>query len=132
MASPRYLAFAPDQTRCVDGRTMRHDPQPDDPGLETDIGQCEECSGDGCDALEAKCATEAAAAISALDLAWAAINSLGGTIDQRNARYCGFVDAIDKALVEIEMLGGGDPLVKMRNLKEEPTTTGPTDIGRGT
>lgn len=35
-------------TRCVDGRTMRHDPQHDDPGLETDIGQCEECSGKGC------------------------------------------------------------------------------------
>ena len=28
---------------------MRHDPQPDDPGLETDIGQCEECEGHGCD-----------------------------------------------------------------------------------
>jgi hypothetical protein len=26
--------------RCVDGRMMRHDPQPDDPGFETDIGQC--------------------------------------------------------------------------------------------
>lgn len=24
-------------TRCVDGRLMRHDPQPDDPGLETDF-----------------------------------------------------------------------------------------------
>ncbi len=34
--------------RCVDGRVMRHDPQPDDPNLETDIGQCEECGGDGC------------------------------------------------------------------------------------
>ena len=36
-------------TRCVDGRTMRHDPQPDDPGLETDIGKCSECNGKGCD-----------------------------------------------------------------------------------
>lgn len=35
-------------TRCLDGRTMRHDPQPDDPSLETDIGQCEDCDGDGC------------------------------------------------------------------------------------
>lgn len=40
-------------TRCVDGRTMRHDPQPDDPGLETDIGQCEECDGKGCIRCEA-------------------------------------------------------------------------------
>jgi len=36
-------------TRCIDGRTMRHDPQPDDPGLETDIGRCDECDGVGCD-----------------------------------------------------------------------------------
>ena len=35
-------------TRCIDGRTMRHDPQPDDPGLETDIGKCPECNGKGC------------------------------------------------------------------------------------
>ena len=27
---------------------MRHDPQHDDPELETDIGQCEECEGAGC------------------------------------------------------------------------------------
>lgn len=33
---------------CVGGRIMRHDPQPDDPELETDIGQCPDCSGDGC------------------------------------------------------------------------------------
>ena len=39
-------------TRCVDGRTMRHDPQPDDPYLETDIGQCEECEGEGCAACD--------------------------------------------------------------------------------
>jgi hypothetical protein len=31
------------QTRCVDGRVMRHDPQPDDPYLETDIGKCPGC-----------------------------------------------------------------------------------------
>jgi hypothetical protein len=35
--------------RCIDGRAMRHDPQPDDPYLETDIGQCEECRGHGCE-----------------------------------------------------------------------------------
>lgn len=35
--------------RCIDGRLMRHDPQPDDPNLETDIGKCPECNGAGCD-----------------------------------------------------------------------------------
>lgn len=35
-------------TRCEDGRLMRHDPQPDDPYLETDIGKCPECDGKGC------------------------------------------------------------------------------------
>ena len=39
-------------TRCVDGRLMRHDPQHDDPGLETDIGRCPECEGDGCKACD--------------------------------------------------------------------------------
>lgn len=33
---------------CVDGRLMRHDPQFDDPELCTDIGECPDCSGDGC------------------------------------------------------------------------------------
>lgn len=36
-------------TRCIDGRLMRHDPQPDDPSLETDIGKCPECDGKGCE-----------------------------------------------------------------------------------
>ena len=36
------------RTRCEGGRLMRHDPQWDDPDLETDIGQCEACSGEGC------------------------------------------------------------------------------------
>ncbi len=34
-------------TRCVEGRLMRHDPQFDDPDLETDIGECPECEGKG-------------------------------------------------------------------------------------
>ena len=34
-------------TRCIDGRIMRHDPQPDDPDLETDVGECTECHGSG-------------------------------------------------------------------------------------
>jgi len=39
------------RTRCVDGRLMRHDPQHDDPDLETDIGTCQECEGNGCPAV---------------------------------------------------------------------------------
>ena len=34
--------------RCIEGRLMRHDPQDDDPYLETDVGECPDCSGDGC------------------------------------------------------------------------------------
>lgn len=34
--------------RCVEGRLFRHDPQWDDPDLETDVGECPDCSGDGC------------------------------------------------------------------------------------
>lgn len=34
-------------TRCVEGRLMRHDPQFDDPDLETDISECPECEGKG-------------------------------------------------------------------------------------
>lgn len=37
------------ETRCIDGRLYRHDPQHDDPYLETDIGKCPECEGSGCD-----------------------------------------------------------------------------------
>lgn len=36
------------ETRCVDGRLYRHDPQYDDPYLETDRGICPECDGEGC------------------------------------------------------------------------------------
>lgn len=34
--------------RCIEGRLFRHDPQADDPDLETDVGECPDCSGDGC------------------------------------------------------------------------------------
>ena len=34
--------------RCVEGTLYRHDPQWDDPDLETAIGQCPDCSGQGC------------------------------------------------------------------------------------
>ena len=47
------------RTRCVDGRTMRHDPQPDDPSLETDIGECPSCCGAGCETLAAQAELEA-------------------------------------------------------------------------
>lgn len=36
------------ETRCVDGRLYRHDPQYDDPCFETDLGDCPECNGLGC------------------------------------------------------------------------------------
>ena len=39
--------------RCIEGRLMRHDPQDDDPYLETDVGECPDCSGDGCGDLPA-------------------------------------------------------------------------------
>lgn len=35
--------------RCVEGRLLRHDPQFDDPYLETDVGQCPDCGGAGCE-----------------------------------------------------------------------------------
>lgn len=35
-------------TRCIDGTLWRHDPQPDDPSLETNRGKCPECDGKGC------------------------------------------------------------------------------------
>ena len=42
-------------TRCVDGRLMRHDPQPDDPDLETDRGVCPDCNGAGCAEMCEEC-----------------------------------------------------------------------------
>jgi hypothetical protein len=44
----KYKYVSPERLRCTDGRLMRHDPQPDDPSLETDIGECPECDGEGC------------------------------------------------------------------------------------
>lgn len=34
--------------RCIEGRLWRHDPQADDPDLETDIGECPDCAGVRC------------------------------------------------------------------------------------
>lgn len=44
-----------------------------------------------------------------IDLAWEAINALGGSSMQNNSYDQGAVDAIAKALEEIERLGGKDP-----------------------
>lgn len=35
--------------RCYEGRLLRSDPQHDDPYLETDVGQCPDCTGSGCE-----------------------------------------------------------------------------------
>lgn len=48
MARRNYNEDRSGRVRCQDGRLMRHDPQPDDPYLETDVGACEECRGEGC------------------------------------------------------------------------------------
>lgn len=45
-------------TRCVDGRLFRHDPQWDDPHLETDIGVCPDCEGFSCDEINSEPATQ--------------------------------------------------------------------------
>lgn len=36
-------------TRCVEGRIMRHDPFFDDPDLETDVGACPDLHRGKCD-----------------------------------------------------------------------------------
>ena len=48
-----------------------------------------------------------------INQAWAAINSLGGRADQDNSYDQGYVDAIGRALEEIEKLGGRDPLERL-------------------
>lgn len=40
--------------RCVEGQLYRHDPQPDDPNLETDRGVCPDCNGRGCEPPKAQ------------------------------------------------------------------------------
>jgi len=45
-----------------------------------------------------------------IDLAWEAVNALGGVFDPKDDEARGFNDAINKALAEIEKLGGKDPL----------------------
>ena len=35
-------------TRCIDGRLLKHEPFPDDPEFETDIGPCPDFPGCGC------------------------------------------------------------------------------------
>lgn len=50
--------------------------------------------------------------ITKLDLAWEAINSLGGAIHHPDPYERGFRDAIDRVLDEIEKIGGRDPAFK--------------------
>jgi hypothetical protein len=35
--------------RCIDGRLLKHQPFPNDPDFERDVGECPQCSGHGCD-----------------------------------------------------------------------------------
>ena len=59
-SNPRNPRDDPDKSRdgmkgdlrCREGRLMRHDPQFDDPYLETDRGECPDCRGTGCDAVD--------------------------------------------------------------------------------
>ncbi len=50
--------------------------------------------------------------ITKLDIAWKAVNALGGSIHHPDPYERGFRDAIDRALEEIEALGGRDPAFK--------------------
>lgn len=55
MTRRNYNEYPSDRVRCIDGRLMRHDQQPDDPYLETDVGKCDACAGKGCDTLCSEC-----------------------------------------------------------------------------
>lgn len=48
--------------------------------------------------------------IPTIDLAWEAVNALGGSAEQNNSYDQGMVDGIARALEAIEKLGGKDPL----------------------
>lgn len=50
--------------------------------------------------------------ITQLDLAWEAINALGGKPDNTNPADIAYDAAIEAALAEIEKLGGEDPAPK--------------------
>jgi hypothetical protein len=81
--------------------------------------------------------------IAKLDQAWEAINVLGGSPEQNNSYDQGFVDAIVKALDEIEKLGGMDPkqrastlstpvLKATQNVAEGDPSVMPDSAGAGT
>lgn len=55
-----------------------------------------------------------AAEIPKIDLLWESVNALGGVFDPKDDEQRGFCTAIDKALKEIERLGGKDPLPQRR------------------
>lgn len=52
--------------------------------------------------------TDAMLGVPAIDLAWEAVNALGGTADGSAASHA-YVKAIEDALAAIENLGGKDP-----------------------
>jgi hypothetical protein len=96
------LLMAARPTRCVEGRLFRHDPQHDDPDLETDVGACPECNGKGCDCEDDDAEPDV------LSELWEAVNALGGwRPDERNYDQ-GFIDGISAALDEIEKAQAGD------------------------
>lgn len=88
------LPFSARPVRCIEGRLFRHDPQHDDPYLETDVGTCPECEGKGCD-----CEGGERDVLSEL---WEAVNALGGYRPTERNYDQGYFDAIGAALVEIE------------------------------
>lgn len=44
------------EIRCFQGSLWRHDPQPDDPELETRVGDCLHCDGLGCEEIDRRAA----------------------------------------------------------------------------
>ena len=102
-------------TRCIDGRIFRHDSQHDDPDLETDIGQCQECEGKGCDRLHREAAEKIAGEkivtdywpkpIPPRNFDWSAVTvSYDGAEDSRCPIGYGRTerDAIDDLVAQIE------------------------------
>jgi CO dehydrogenase/acetyl-CoA synthase gamma subunit (corrinoid Fe-S protein) len=84
---------------CVDGRLMRHDPQPDDPYLQIDIGTCGECEGEGCDRMYARLAVE-----DCQDTINAALEDLESELKRLNAGSLASVTiGVDPLYVAIEV-----------------------------
>lgn len=62
-----------------------------------------------------------------LDLAWEAINALGGYVAPGDLEGAAFSKAIDKALEVIEELGGKDPAQQRARERSLPGRGGPTE-----